>query len=239
MNASKQQLFLIGGKADAVLADFIALAGGRSAHVAIVTHASGVPRQSADDIVEQLRALHVTRITVLMPRDSQLPEDVDAIYIAGGDQERLVARLDRNGLGEQIREALRRGVVAGSSAGAAAASYVMIAGGMSDLVLRRDSLRLTKGLCLLPGVVMDTHFGNRSRESRLRAAVASVPGNIGIGLDEDTAVHVHKGFCRVYGTGFVWVFRAPFGEAVTWEEIAQGTRLAKYKAGEQFRLAEV
>lgn len=238
MHTTKQRLFLIGGKADAVLTDFVALAGGLSAQVVIITHASGVPRQSANNVVAQFKALGVSRITVLMPRDNTLPADADAIYMTGGDQLRLVRRLDGSGLGEQIREATRRGVVAGSSAGAAAASYVMIAGGMADLVLRRDSLVLSKGLCLLRGVVMDTHFGNRGREPRLRAAVASVPGHIGIGLDEDTAIDVHQGLCRVHGNGYVWVFRPPLCPADTWEEIAQGARLEKFAAGERFRLAE-
>jgi cyanophycinase len=159
--------------------------------------------------------------------------------MTGGDQSRLVKLLDRQGLSEQIRDAWSRGVlVGGSSAGAAACAPTMIAGGMSDGVLRRNSLLLDKGLCLLPSVIVDTHFAQRKRYNRLRAAVATLAGTIGVGLDEDTALVIEGHQARVVGAGSVYVCsRGQANQAINWETTAAACLVKSFAAKQSFSIS--
>jgi len=64
--------------------------------------------------------------------------------------------------------------------------------------------QLSVGLGLLPGVIVDQHFGQRNRIGRLLALVAQSPGQLGLGLDEDTAaVITGDGVLEVLGKGAV------------------------------------
>jgi cyanophycinase len=236
---SRGALFLIGGAAELVFADFVRLAGGPSAHIVVITHASSSPRQSGNAISDALRKHGVTRVTVITPRGEQrLPTDTDAVYIGGGDQNRLVRLLDASGLAQQIRDANRRGaLVAGTSAGAAAASYVMMAGETDDYrkgVIKQGTIRLGIGLCLRSGVVVDTHFGERKRHARLRMAVGTMDAVIGVGLDEDTAAYITGNDVEVFGAGKVWVYTA--GGGTDFETIARAATERNYSVGEKFTL---
>jgi cyanophycinase len=238
-------LYLIGGAADKTMSDFVRLTGGADKHFVILTHASAIPRQRGNQVTAQLKALGVKRITVITPRtkNQTIPLDADAVFMSGGDQLRLVRLLTNSGLLIQLLQAQRRGVIiaAGTSAGAAAVAYIMIAGGMRDGVLDLNKLVLAKGLCLLPGVVVDTHFGNRGRENRLRAALAWLEDVCGIGLDEDTAVYITSdGVCTVYGEGEVWLFEhdreVQLDGSATLEDVARSVKLNKFGAGQRFTL---
>ena len=62
------------------------------------------------------------------------------------------------------------------------------------------------GLRLLHDAVVDTHFAQRGRIGRLIAAVVQNPRNLGLGIDEDTAVVLDgEGRFRVLGSGAVHV----------------------------------
>jgi len=55
-------------------------------------------------------------------------------------------------------------------------------------------------------VVVDSRFAERGRFGRLLGAVAQTPRNIGLGIDEDTAVVVEQDErFRVLGSGAVYV----------------------------------
>ena len=51
---------------------------------------------------------------------------------------------------------------------------------------------MAPGLGLLKGVVVDSHFAERGRLGRLLGAVAQNPRNVGVGIDEDTAIVVER-----------------------------------------------
>lgn len=238
-NQTTGALFLVGGAADLVFADFVSLAGGPSAHIVVITHASGSPRQSGDDIRDALRKQGVTRITIITPRGEQrLPTDTGAIFMGGGDQNKLVERLEASGLGQQIRDASRRGVlVAGTSAGAAAAAHVMMAGETDDYqkgVIKQGTILLGKGLCLRSGVVVDTHFDERKRQARLRMALGVMDAVCGLGLDEDTAAYITGNDVKVYGAGKVWVYTTCGG--TDFETIARAARETTYSKDDTFKL---
>jgi len=202
----KGSFFLIGGSADICLLRLVRLAGGSRGHIVILPHASATPLRSAHLLQEQL--VTTGRTSLIMPRSEKtIPDDATAVYFAGGDQSRLVKLLNP-AIRRQLSGFLRSGgLVAGSSAGAAAVVTTMIADGMNDGVLSAGSLRLRPGLGLLPGAVIDTHFRQRGRFSRLMAAVSLLPATLGVGLDEDTAVEIAaNGSATVHGKGHGWFF---------------------------------
>ena len=246
MKTSAKRLFLFGGKANKCVAHFVELAGGADSHVVILSHASGIPRQVGNELQQELNALGVKKVTIITPRSPQLlPADADAIYMTGGDQLRLVRLLHRGGLYSQVKAAYDRGVLiaGGTSAGAAAAAQRMVAGGMVDSVLRPGSLRLAEGLGLLLGVVIDTHFAERNRFNRMRAAVATLTDTVAVGLDEDSAVLIVNGRCTVYGKGKAHFFRRKASDEGTivgddrWMRVASDVVIRSFGAGSNFRLA--
>lgn len=100
------------------------------------------------------------------------------------------------------------GVIAGTSAGAAAMSDVMLAKGHDSLSYRLGDLHMAPGLGLVRDAIIDQHFAERGRMGRLIGAVSQNPRVLGIGIDEDTAVVLHRRHFRVIGSGAVYVVDA-------------------------------
>ena len=68
-------------------------------------------------------------------------------------------------------------------------------------------------------MIVDQHFAERGRLSRLLGAVAQNPKTLGVGIDEDTAIIVEgKDHFRVIGSGAVYVLDA---RNVTYSNIAE------------------
>jgi cyanophycinase len=218
--APNASLFLIGGAADRVLADYVLFAGGAKAHVVIVPWASELAGESGRAVQAALNKLGVAQASLLPRGATALPEGTTGVYFTGGDQSRLVGMMK-----PELVSSLSRftGVIGGSSAGAMAASADMITGGMATPHGRQhDSAELGtgKGLGLLPGIVVDTHVGQRGRDVRLVTALAKLPGaHAAIGLDEDTAIYIKNVASRsatVYGAGYVRLYER--GEKFAVEE---------------------
>lgn len=207
-NDFKGTLYLIGGNASTSLKRFAELAGGEKALVAVIPHASSLPVEAADEIANQLKSYGVNNTVTILPNTKGvLPKGVTAVFMTGGDQNRLMRLIDKD-LHTAIVEFLRDGgVVGGTSAGAAAASVDMIAGGMEDSLPKAGSLRMGKGLGLLKGWVIDTHVFERTRHDRSKVALLLVDNVACIGLDEDTAVEIKDGKATVHGAGFARIFQ--------------------------------
>jgi cyanophycinase len=69
----------------------------------------------------------------------------------------------------------------------------MIYAGKEDVQEVSGEIKVTTGLEFLKDVCIDTHFVHRSRFVRLAQVIATNPGGIGIGIEEDTAIIVRKG----------------------------------------------
>jgi cyanophycinase len=214
-------LMAIGGAEDklgdkAVLARFVRLAGGESARVLVVSTASSL----GDEITDLYRAvfaeLGVTQVEALRPRTREQAEQpapvaaverASGIFLTGGNQLRLTMVVGGTAMGRALTEAYVRGaVVAGTSAGASAIAEHMVSFGRPGETPRQRMGQLSKGLGLLPGVVIDQHFGQRNRIGRLLAMVAQSPALLGVGVDEDTAAVIGgDGVLEVIGRGAVTV----------------------------------
>jgi cyanophycinase len=102
--------------------------------------------------------------------------------------------------------------------------YTMIVGGPGDESNRISTLSMAPGLGLIDDVVIDSHFAERGRMGRLIGAVMQNPRNLGIGIDESTAIVVTRGKrFEVVGPGAVYVVD---GAGITYsglsEEHAEG-----------------
>jgi cyanophycinase len=108
--------------------------------------------------------------------------------------------------------------IAGTSSGASVMSEVMMTGGDENSSSDSATTRLAAGLALIPQVIIDQHFAERGRISRLLKAIGQNPRMLGLGIDEDTAIVVdkHQRFI-VMGSGAVYVVD---GSAVTFSNAA-------------------
>lgn len=144
--------------------------------------------------------------------DPKMVEQVrmaDMIFFSGGDQVRLAEILNGSPLLAAVRERFAQGAtVAGTSAGAAAASDPMLYDG-DAYGFHKGSVGFAPGFNLLPGVAIDTHFVGRGRLPRMAQFLASKRCRLGIGLPEDTGIFIAPdGTTRVVGTGVVTLLDA-------------------------------
>jgi cyanophycinase len=214
-------LLLIGGAEDTIggrllLRRFVALAGGSNAVIAVLTTASSYPDYVGRRYTAVFRDLGARDVTVLdaqtRPACSR-PELLtqlaasSGVFISGGDQLKLVSVLGGTPLAAHVRARHADGaVIGGTSAGASAVCEHMLAYGESGIPPRKAMMQFAPGLGLISGVVVDQHFGARSRAGRLLTAVAHNPRILGVGLDEDTAVEIDEGgLMTVLGRGSVMV----------------------------------
>ncbi len=228
-------LLVIGGAEDKynerrILKKFLELAGGKDAEVLIVPVASDYPEFAADVYTQAFRNLGVANPRVLRATSRQdvvnadhekLLDGVTGIIMTGGDQMRLVSLLGGTKLAEKIRKMVRETevVLAGTSAGAAAMSTSMIVRGEPSSHPHKNAVRLSPGLGFLKNIIIDQHFSERGRISRLITAVSFNPYNLGIGIDENTAIILDgKGKMEVYGAGSTTIVD---GSQITFNEIAE------------------
>jgi len=228
-------LVIIGGAEDKynerrLLRKFVTLAGEDEARILIVPVASDYPEFSADVYTQTFRKLGLQGVKVLRATSRQAVIDADAenllegvtgVFISGGDQMRLVSMLGGTEFARLLEERVRNTslVLAGSSAGAAGMSAAMIVRGDATSHPHRNAIRLSPGLGILQNIIIDQHFTERGRLSRLITAVSYNPRQLGLGIDENTAVIIsHDGTLEVCGDGTVTVID---GSRITYNDIAE------------------
>jgi cyanophycinase-like exopeptidase len=138
---------------------------------------------------------------------------LSGIVICGGDQWQYLNRLNS----EIIQYAYESGLnIIGTSAGAMIlGEYFFSAerGGItSEEACAGKDICLGKNfVCLEPlkGCIIDSHYSQRNRSGRLKVFVDNCGADIGLGIDEGTALEIkNNGICRIFGKGTVWkIFR--------------------------------
>jgi cyanophycinase len=238
------RLLAIGGAAGpGLLARFAELAG---RHILVVATASAEPDDLETRYVEAFDRLGAGSVRPLRlstraaANDPAVAAELSAatgVFFTGGDQERITATLGGTLAESELQRlvANRALVLGGTSAGAAMMSGTMIVGGDGAAV------QTGPGLEFLPGVLIDMHFAERGRLHRLLAAVARYPHELGLGIDEDTAILVDGDRFEVLGSGSVTVvdagaathLSAPAGGPIA----LAGARIHVLPAGCTFQLA--
>ncbi|MBF9254456.1 cyanophycinase [Pontibacter sp. 172403-2] len=190
---------------------------GEAPTLVVIPTASTVPDEAAQDYTKVFGELGVKKVEVMDIRNRQdackpefmeMVERAAGIMFTGGDQLRLTAILGGTPVLQLMKEryTYENIIVAGTSAGAAALSTPMIYEGETKGGYIKGDVRITTGLEFLKNVAIDTHFIERGRMVRVAQAIATNPGCIGIGLEEDTALFVTEGKeAVVVGSGLVTV----------------------------------
>jgi cyanophycinase len=188
-------LVAIGGAEDklghrTILHQFVQLAGGRRARIAVIATASslgdeilGLYRRVFTDLgaAEVMGLRPATREEAEGPGPAETVARATGVFMTGGNQLRLSMVVAGTRLGSALVDAHRRGaVVGGTSAGASALSAHMVAFGGPGEVPKQRLAHMSAGLGLLPGVVIDQHFSQRNRLGRLLLLVAESPSQLGI-----------------------------------------------------------
>ena len=224
-SSSRGPLLAIGGAEDklgkrAVLSEFVELAGGPGARIAVIPTASSLGPEIVEVYEALFRRLGAADVFGLRPETREQAEDPElvarlegatGIFMTGGNQLKLSAIVNATAFGDAIVAAHQRGVVVGgTSAGASIQSSHMVAFGTGGSTPKQRMTQLAAGLGLIRDVVIDQHFGQRNRYGRLLMLVAQSPGLLGIGVDEDTGALItevagHE-ILRVLGRGVVTIF---------------------------------
>lgn len=234
MERSDRALIIIGGKEDRsnnkiILGEVARRVGSGKLVVTTVAMAG-----STDDLFDQyekafrsLGVKHLYRLEINERAEATLQskvrilDDAAAVFFTGGDQIKISSQIGDTPIFQRIREIYDDGgVIAGTSAGAAAMSETMlVVGGDEESHVIGGAVRMAPGLGLIGGVIIDQHFMERGRFGRLMGAVAQNPKNLGIGIDEQTAIVVERGNgFYVLGSGGVYVID---GTEVTYSNVAE------------------
>ena len=216
-------LVAIGGNEDKekdldVLKQTVLLTNKKEPYIELITTASNMPKETGVSYIAAFEKIGVKNVKIIDIRtreQTRNPEYVerlknaDVIFFTGGDQLRITSILGGTPVLETIKSRYfnEKCIIAGTSAGASAMSETMIYEGEICEALCKGKVQLTSGIGLVKNVVIDSHFIQRGRFSRLMDIVTTNPGTIGLGLGEDTGVVIRQGhLLESIGNGLTVIF---------------------------------
>lgn len=216
-------LVAIGGNEDKekdleVLKQTVFLTNKKDPYIELITTASSMPKETGASYISAFEKIGMKNVKIMNIRTREQadnPEYVervkhaDVIFFTGGDQLRITSILGGTSVLEtiKIRYFNEKCIIAGTSAGASAMSETMIYEGEICEALCKGKVQLTSGIGLVKNVVIDSHFIQRGRFSRLMDVVTTNPGTIGLGLGEDTGVVIRQGhLLESIGNGLTVIF---------------------------------
>lgn len=223
LSEARGKLVVIGGAEDregecVILKEFVRLAKGNKARIVVMTVATNHPEEVGADYKKVFKRLGVGDVKVVdvsSREDTESKKAMDAIeeatglFFTGGDQLHITALLGGTEMDRIIKGRFGKGLLlGGTSAGAAMMSNSMMLGGESETNPRFGSVEIGPGMDFLMGTLIDTHFSQRGRHGRLLTATAHYPQDMGIGIDEDTALVVAGNEFEVIGSGAVTIIDA-------------------------------
>ncbi len=184
--------------------------------IEIIAAASSIPREMEELYIHSYKQVGFTHVGIIQveneadAQDSLLIKRVQnahAVFFTGGDQNKLMSVIGQSPLLTAIKNKYtedKHFIVGGTSAGAMAMSETIIGGGPIVEALFKSDIRISKGMNMIQGVIIDTHFIKRGRFARLAHAIALNPSCLGIGLGEDTALIISEGnHAECIGSGMV------------------------------------
>lgn len=230
----KGTLIIIGGKEDKkkdkkILQEVARRAA--SGKLIVATVATDLP----DEVWEEYRKLfsdlgvrnveHLdirSRTDALSEEAVRILEGARVVFFTGGDQLKITSQLGDSMVYRWTNQLLEKGgTVAGTSAGASVMSTTMLVSGSGDQSPKVEAaVHMAPGLGFFPDAVVDQHFAERGRIGRLIAAITQNPRQLGVGIDEDTAIIVQGNeFFEVIGEGSVYVLDAA---GITYSNLVEG-----------------
>lgn len=214
----KGTLIIVGGREDKtgnmVILREIAERTGKGKLV-IATLASTLADELWEDyrkIFKSLGVKHISHFYIDQPDQARDPDNLSAfenaktVFFTGGDQLKITTKIGGTPIFDRILEIYSNdGIIAGTSAGAAAMGTTMLVGSENTDSHKVGNWMMAPGLGLIEDILIDQHFAQRGRIGRLLGAVALNPGVLGIGIDEDTAIIVKERSFKVIGSNAVYI----------------------------------
>jgi cyanophycinase len=216
----KGTLIIIGGhedkEGDRDILTEVAKQSAKDRNLVILTVATSMPEEVAAEYKKVFQSLGATKVKTvdirtrddaMDPARVEICSKADVIFFTGGDQLRITSQIGDSPIFQCLQDIyMNGGTIVGTSAGAAAMSETMVISGSSDKSHEMFGLNMAPGLGFIKGAVIDSHFAERGRIGRLLGAVSQNPKNLGIGIDEDTAMIVDPdGTFEVMGSGAIYV----------------------------------
>jgi len=198
----------------------IRLSGEEDSRVVIVPTASSHPESTADFFRRFFRKFGAAEVDVAWilsrrhtssKRYLRMIEDATCIFFTGGDQERIIDIIADSRVNDILINRLDEEIViAGTSAGAMALTDICIVDS-KNYGLEDGEVEWARGLDLVRGIIVDTHFVERNRLWRLSQIVSRFPDCVGVGISEDTGViyDTHRREFEVVGSGHVVLVEPP------------------------------
>lgn len=213
-------LFIIGGgpRPESLMLKLRETVRDTSASAAVLTMASAEPDSAWWYLHRDLKRAGFKHIWHFDTRNHISTQTIDSLrsggllFISGGDQSAFLNRADTLNIIPAIHEAYQNGaVIAGTSAGAAMMSTVMITGDQKKHPeyeptysrLQAHNAVYAEGLGLLDNAIIDQHFVERSRYNRMFTALYDFPDKMVIGIGESTALIVQGKNAWIAGNGQV------------------------------------
>ena len=225
---TRGHLVIIGGgeRTEQIMSRILELAGGDSARILIVPNASSdlvetaqyQQKQFYDYGAAQVDYVNLTRENVDADSNLALLDGKTGIFFSGGSQSRLTPILLDSEFLKRIRGIYAAGgLLSGTSAGAAIMSNLMLTG--NELIwddstrnfatIQIGNIEATQGFGFIEDVIIDQHFVRRKRHNRLISLVLENPDQVGIAIDESTAIVSYpNGNIEVLGEYTVLIYDA-------------------------------
>lgn len=210
IDSHRGNLIIIGGgrRPASIMQKFVELANdAENPKILVLPMASSIPLEvgpaQAGEIRKlggkNVRFLHFSKEQASLDSILQKFEGVTGIFISGGVQSRFMEVIKGTAIEAKIKELYWNGaVIAGTSAGAAVQSKMMITGDENFALSEKapfsrivaNNIVTEQGIGLIEDIIVDQHFIARRRNNRLLSLVIENPKLIGFGIDESTAIWV-------------------------------------------------
>ena len=223
---AKGSLVIIGGgtRPDYIMSKITDLAGGKRAKIVVIPNASSEAIDvgtSQKKEFEKFKPMSVKFLSFENKDADKYLKDLDGvtgIFFSGGDQKKLIKSLENTRLFDKIKQIYEKGgVIAGTSAGAAVMSDIMLTG--EEILTKKTegdfntiksgNVKTSKGFGFVTKAIIDQHFIKRKRENRLMSLAIENPQMPCVGIDESTAIIVDSdNIFEVLGESTVMIFDA-------------------------------
>lgn len=210
-------LVVVGGAMQdlGIVRRFIDLAGGADAPIVVIPTAGGAAEYDRFyPGLRQFRAAGATNLTVIHTNDRAEADseafvapirEAGGVWFPGGRQWRIADSYLDTRTEEELHRVLERGgVIGGSSAGASIqGSYLIRGDTQTNTIMMGDH---EEGFGFLRNVGVDQHLLRRNRQFDMLEVMEAMPGLLGIGIDENTAIVVQGDEFEVIGESYVVIY---------------------------------
>jgi len=240
LGPDKGSLVIVGGGrlGPEIVDRFIALAGGKDAKFIFVSTADG--NEKAPPVEKTFLAIAGCRnVTMLHTKDRAVANSkefveairqANAVWFAGGRQWHLVDSYLNTRTEKEFKNVLKRGgVIGGSSAGATIQGSYLVRGAREGNT-KMMAPGYETGMGFVKNLGVDQHLIARKRENDMLEVIDAHPKLLGIGIDESTAVVVHKDEFEVIGVSKVAIYDKNYTPT------ADGKRYYFLASGDKFNL---